>query len=59
MADEVRYDWHHGIAPRKRDAWHRLPVDRIRRLSGTFRFAVAGSPVPAESGRNGRDSHKL
>jgi hypothetical protein len=43
MSDEARYDWQHGIAPRKRDAWHGLPVDRRRRLSVTFRFVAAGA----------------
>ena len=38
LADEARYEWEHGIAPRKRDAWHGLPVGRSRRLSVTFRF---------------------
>lgn len=38
LADEARYEWEHGIAPRKRDAWHGLPVERSRRLSVTFRF---------------------
>jgi alkylated DNA repair dioxygenase AlkB len=43
MSDEARYDWQHGIAPRKQDAWHGLPVERRRRLSVTFRFVVAGA----------------
>lgn len=38
LADEARYEWEHGIAPRKRDAWHGLPVERSRRVSVTFRF---------------------
>jgi alkylated DNA repair dioxygenase AlkB len=38
LSDEARYDWEHGIAPRKRDRWHGLPVKRGRRLSVTFRF---------------------
>jgi alkylated DNA repair dioxygenase AlkB len=42
MADEARYEWEHAIAPRKRDVWHGLPVDRRRRLSVTFRFVAAG-----------------
>lgn len=40
LADEARYEWEHGIAPRKRDEWHGLPVPRERRLSVTFRFRV-------------------
>ena len=43
LADEARYDWEHGIAPRKRDAWHGLPVERSP-------AAVRHVPVP---GRNG------
>jgi alkylated DNA repair dioxygenase AlkB len=38
LSDEARYEWEHGIAPRKRDAWHGVPVERGRRLSVTFRF---------------------
>jgi alkylated DNA repair dioxygenase AlkB len=38
LSDAARYDWEHGIAPRKRDAWLGLPVARGRRLSVTFRF---------------------
>ena len=41
LADEARYEWQHGIAPRKRDTWHGLPVERSRRLSVTFRFRHA------------------
>ena len=42
LSDEARYDWEHGIAPRKRDIWQGLPVERRRRLSITFRFLAAG-----------------
>ena len=38
LNDEARYDWEHGIAPRKRDVWQGLRVERRRRLSVTFRF---------------------
>lgn len=38
LSDAARYEWEHGIAPRKTDAWHGLPVIRERRLSVTFRF---------------------
>jgi alkylated DNA repair dioxygenase AlkB len=38
LSDEARYEWEHGIAPRKRDAWRGMPVERGRRLSITFRF---------------------
>lgn len=40
LSDEARYEWEHGIAPRKKDAWHGLPGVRGRRLSVTFRFRV-------------------
>ena len=43
MSDEARYEWEHGIAPRKRDAWHGQRVERGRRLSVTIRFQVTGS----------------
>jgi alkylated DNA repair dioxygenase AlkB len=42
LSDAARYEWEHGIAPRKRDVWHGLRVDRGRRLSVTLRFRVAG-----------------
>src|SRR4051794_32884746 len=38
LRDEARYDWEHGIAARKKDAWQGLPLNRGRRLSVTFRF---------------------
>jgi alkylated DNA repair dioxygenase AlkB len=38
LSDEARFDWEHGIAPRKRDVWRGVPVARARRLSLTFRF---------------------
>jgi alkylated DNA repair dioxygenase AlkB len=41
LTDEARYEWEHGIAPRKRDTWQGLRVDRGRRLSVTFRFWAA------------------
>jgi len=37
LTDEARYDWEHGIASRKKDTWHGLPIERGRRLSITFR----------------------
>lgn len=46
LSDEARCDWEHGIAPRKSDAWHSLPVERRRRLSVTFRYLTAGSATP-------------
>src|SRR5829696_1039924 len=36
LSDAARYDWEHGIAPRKRDAWQGMRVERARRLSVTF-----------------------
>jgi alkylated DNA repair dioxygenase AlkB len=38
LSDEARYEWEHGIAPRKRDVWNGMPIERGRRLSVTFRF---------------------
>ena len=38
LRDAARYDWQHGIAARKTDVWHGLPLPRGRRLSMTFRF---------------------
>jgi alkylated DNA repair dioxygenase AlkB len=50
LSDEARYEWEHGIAPRKRDAWRGQPVERGRRLSVTFRFRVTpGTPSGASS----------
>jgi alkylated DNA repair dioxygenase AlkB len=40
LSDEARYDWEHGIARRKADQWHSLPVARRRRLSITFRTRI-------------------
>lgn len=45
LADEARYEWEHGIAPRKRDSWHGLPVERGRRVSVMFRFRDATGSV--------------
>jgi len=38
LTDEARYDWQHGIARRKKDRWHDVPLVRGRRLSITFRM---------------------
>ena len=43
LSDAARYDWEHGIAPRKRDVWQGMRVERGRRLSVTFRFRDVGS----------------
>lgn len=39
LSDEARYEWQHGIAPRKKDRWHGGVIERGRRLSVTFRLA--------------------
>ena len=38
LSDEARYQWKHGIAPRKSDIWQGISFQRGRRLSVTFRF---------------------
>jgi alkylated DNA repair dioxygenase AlkB len=43
LSDTARYDWEHGIAPRKKDAWHGVTLERARRLSVTFRYRVEGT----------------
>jgi alkylated DNA repair dioxygenase AlkB len=43
LGDRARYEWEHGIAPRKRDVWQGQRVARARRLSVTFRFRAAGT----------------
>jgi alkylated DNA repair dioxygenase AlkB len=40
MAEESRYDWKHGIAARKSDAWQGKTLERGRRLSLTFRKVI-------------------
>jgi alkylated DNA repair dioxygenase AlkB len=37
LSDEARFEWEHGIAPRKSDVWQGMRWDRGRRLSVTFR----------------------
>jgi alkylated DNA repair dioxygenase AlkB len=44
LSDAARFDWGHGIAPRKTDVWHGVRLDRRRRVSVTFRFRVEGTP---------------
>lgn len=41
LSDEARFEWEHGIAPRKSDVWQGLRWDRDRRVSVTFRFRDA------------------
>jgi alkylated DNA repair dioxygenase AlkB len=43
LSDAARYDWEHGITPRKKDVWNGVPVARRRRLSVTFRFVAVGA----------------
>jgi len=38
LSDDARYEWEHGIAPRKSDQWNGTVVPRARRLSVTFRL---------------------
>jgi len=38
LNDEARYEWQHGIAPRKSDRWQGTVISRARRLSVTFRL---------------------
>jgi alkylated DNA repair dioxygenase AlkB len=38
LSDAARDEWEHGIAPRKTDTWHGIPVRRGRRLSVTLRY---------------------
>jgi alkylated DNA repair dioxygenase AlkB len=40
LSDTARFAWQHGIAPRKTDVWHGLPIRRGRRVSVTFRFVA-------------------
>jgi alkylated DNA repair dioxygenase AlkB len=37
LANEARYQWQHGIPPRKNDRWQGEELPRRRRLSVTFR----------------------
>jgi alkylated DNA repair dioxygenase AlkB len=58
LSDEARYDWQHGIAPRKRDVWQGLPIERGRRLSVTFRF-LTGGPASDAAGPRKSGTPKL
>lgn len=40
MKEESRYDWYHGIAPRKTDKFNRKIIKRDRRISITFRKII-------------------
>jgi 2-oxoglutarate-Fe(II)-dependent oxygenase superfamily protein len=41
LSDVARYEWEHGIAPRKSDIWRGFRVPRERRISITFRTRKA------------------
>lgn len=43
MDGEARYQWMHGIAPRKKDVWNGAPFTRGRRVSITFRKSLTPS----------------
>ena len=40
LRDEARYEWLHGIAPRKSDTWACQTYERQRRVSLTFRKVI-------------------
>ena len=40
LKDEARYEWLHGIAPRKSDQWAGQTYERQRRVSLTFRKVI-------------------
>lgn len=40
LRDEARYEWLHGIAPRKSDQWDGQTYERQRRVSLTFRKVI-------------------
>ena len=40
LRDEARYEWLHGIAPRKSDQWGGQTYERQRRVSLTFRKVI-------------------
>jgi len=54
LSDVARYEWEHGIAPRKKDHWHGFHWKRGRRLSVTFRThpgeqrSINGEARPAD-----------
>jgi len=47
LSDEARFEWEHGIAARKRDAWQGVRWGRGRRVSVTFRFRVGPEATKA------------
>lgn len=44
LRDESRYNWLHGIAPRKSDQWAGQTYERKRRVSLTFRKVIIENP---------------
>ena len=44
LRDESRYNWLHGIAPRKSDQWEGQTFERKRRVSLTFRKVIIDNP---------------
>ena len=40
LRDEARYEWLHGIAPRKSDQWEDQTYERKRTVSLTFRRVI-------------------
>jgi alkylated DNA repair dioxygenase AlkB len=42
LSDAARYEWEHGIAPRKKDRWEGTSLPRKRRVSVTLRQRVRG-----------------
>lgn len=57
LSDEARYDWQHGIAPRKTDRWQGSRIPRARRLSITFRARVGQDPKTPIVARSEPHSH--
>ena len=41
LSDDARYRWKHGIAPRTTDEWNGQTIQRVRRVSLTFRNVVS------------------
>jgi len=48
LCDEARYEWEHGIAPRKSDRWNGSVIRRERRLSVTFRLLKQRASRPSK-----------
>jgi alkylated DNA repair dioxygenase AlkB len=51
LSDEARYEWQHGIAPRKTDRWQGMTIQRCRRLSVTFRLLKRSRSISGEKRR--------